>query len=117
MSEPQQNERDATNAPNTMPDTGTIDMGEMQRFRAIVERIAAEIPPFLTAKHMAYGKGNVNKNGQYGIAVRLDDKTERIKNMVTTGQATAVGEALEDTWLDIIGYGVLGLMLARGEEV
>jgi hypothetical protein len=95
------------------------DTGELQRFRSIVERIAAEIPPFLTEKHIAYGKNNLGQgsDAQGYIARRVIDKCERIGNMVANGVTRASGESLEDTCMDIIGYGFLSLMVARGEEI
>jgi hypothetical protein len=65
-------------------------------------------------KQRSYGPGNILAFGLPGIAVRVSDKIERLKNLTTTGHTPELSEPLADTWLDIVGYSVVGLMLLNG---
>jgi hypothetical protein len=65
------------------------------------------------SKQRDYGKENILRFGQYGLAVRTHDKLARLEHLL--GRNTAPNhESLGDTVLDLVGYSVLGLLLARG---
>lgn len=61
------------------------------------------------AKQYDYGPENISNFGDIGVLVRLNDKIERLKNLMFNGN-TAVNESIEDTWIDIGNYGLIGLM-------
>jgi hypothetical protein len=65
-------------------------------------------------KQRSYGVGNILAFGLVGIAVRMSDKVERLKNLVKTGYTPEHSEPLADTWLDIVGYAIVAVMLLRG---
>lgn len=63
----------------------------------------------LCSKQADYGHGNILAFGDIGICVRMSDKIARIKNL--RGKKEAKNESLLDSWLDLLGYAVIGLML------
>jgi len=79
-----------------------------------LESILKEIEVLLKRKNEMYGDGNVIKIGEQGVVVRLEEKLERLKNLITI-KKDPPEETIEDTWKDIVGYGVIGIMLRRGK--
>lgn len=60
----------------------------------------------------ASGIDNVTLTGLHGITVRLLDKIARVYNLTQQGCTPSVhDESLADTFIDIINYGNIGLML------
>ena len=52
---------------------------------------------------------------EMGIFVRLFDKISRMnEGFQNAGKTTVPGETLEDTWRDIVGYGIIALMVRQG---
>ncbi len=64
----------------------------------------------LCDKQRDYGPNNISRFGQSGLLLRLHDKVARLENLVYNGK-DAKNESLHDTYLDIVGYSVIGLML------
>lgn len=64
----------------------------------------------LAAKQHDYGHDNILRFGINGIAVRISDKTARLRNLYRR-DAEAKNEALLDSWNDLFGYSVIGLMV------
>mgnify|MGYP003127729177 FL=1 len=75
-------------------------------------------------KHRNYGTGNVNvgtnletdsdvKLALTGLWFRLNDKIQRLKNLVVLGEPDTVGEALEDTFQDLSIYGIIGQIVKQ----
>ncbi len=60
-------------------------------------------------KQYDYGPNNVANFGDVGILIRLNDKIERLKNLMMS-QSKVHNESIADTWLDIANYGLIGLM-------
>ena len=69
-------------------------------------------------KHRNYGTGNVNvgtnletdndvKLALTGLWFRLNDKIQRLKQLVVLGEPDTVGEAVEDTFQDLSVYGII----------
>ena len=48
-----------------------------------------------------------------GLAIRLTDKISRLKNLLINGRNFVKGEGMEDTFLDIANYGIIGLLVGR----
>ena len=79
------------------------------------------------AKHMDYGLNNIalggdilnNKNDKTfsltGLCIRLTDKISRLKNLLINGRAFVEGEGMEDTFIDIANYGIIGLLVGRNK--
>jgi hypothetical protein len=62
------------------------------------------------SKQADYGHGNITRFGDLGVIVRMSDKVERLKNLDKTG-AAANNESVMDSWRDLLGYAVIGMML------
>lgn len=81
-------------------------------------RTAKQMFQTFARKNHDYGTGNASAGGVVGIALRLGDKVSRLWQL--TGlhggdQASAVGETLEDTFLDIANYAIIGAMMVKGD--
>jgi hypothetical protein len=80
---------------------------------------AIDLAVVLDGKNADYSSANISKFGLFGIVVRLSDKLERMTNLLdkVTGKADEirmpVNESLEDTCLDIAGYGLIAKIVAR----
>ena len=64
-------------------------------------------------KNKDYGKGNILDTGERGILFRINDKINRLKNLLGK-QISPQNETIEDTWRDIAVYGVIAILLRRG---
>jgi len=87
------------------PDTRTI-----QQFTDDLASVAADMVPFLTMKRMAYGTTALTRFGPIGIVIRMSDKLDRVTNRIKDGQDTVGDDSVEDSWRDLVGYALLGLM-------
>jgi len=88
------------------------------------KKIQNEMYKMFAAKHMDYGLSNIslggdltNKNDKKfsltGLAIRLTDKISRLKNLLVNGKNFVKGEGMEDTFLDVANYGIIGLLVGR----
>lgn len=84
-----------------------------ETFEQMTLHISREISKILAQKQRDYGRGNIDAFGELGVLVRASDKLERLKNLLMK-DAKPSNESLEDTWLDWIGYGFIGLAVHRG---
>jgi len=78
-------------------------------------------------KNQDYSPANILGTGEIGLATRLWDKTARLLNLLGISLSIkAAGmfvppteppacEALDDTYLDLATYGVIGLLLRQGK--
>jgi len=49
-----------------------------------------------------------------GLCIRLTDKiSRRLKNLLINGKTFVEGEGMEDTFIDIANYGIIGLLVGR----
>tara|TARA_R100001244_G_scaffold85617_2_gene65517 strand:- start:648 stop:1046 length:399 start_codon:yes stop_codon:yes gene_type:complete len=87
-------------------------------------QIQKEMYKMFAAKHMDYGLNNIALGGDLtdesdkkfsltGLCIRLTDKISRLKNLLTNGKNFVKGEGMEDTFLDIANYGIIGLLVGR----
>ena len=69
-------------------------------------------------KHRNYGTGNINvgtnletnndiKLALTGLWFRLNDKVQRLKQLVVLGEPDTVGESVNDTFQDLSVYGII----------
>lgn len=72
-----------------------------------------EMIQLLIRKQRDYGHGNILGFGLFGVAVRMSDKLERLKNLMRR-RITPSNESIEDTVMDIVGYSVIASMLIDG---
>ena len=77
-------------------------------------------------KHRNYGTSNVNvgtnletdadiKLALTGLWFRINDKIQRLKNLVVVGEPDTVGEPIEDTLKDLSVYGIIGQIVQQGK--
>ncbi len=76
-------------------------------------QICEEMTQTFISKNKDYGKGNILDTGELGIMFRINDKLNRLKNLLNKGSDPS-NETLEDTWQDIAVYGAIAIMLRRG---
>ena len=91
------------------------------------QTIQKEMYEMFAAKHMDYGLNNIALGGDIlnneddkkfsltGLAIRLTDKISRLKNLLVNGKNFVKGEGMEDTFIDIANYGIIGLLVGRNK--
>lgn len=77
------------------------------------EQVSAELLATFLKKHKDYGKGNIISIKELGIAFRISEKGERLKNLLMT-ENTPENETIEDSWTDIGVYAIIGILFRRG---
>ena len=88
------------------------------------KKIGLEMYKLFDRKHMDYGLNNIalcgdlrNDNDKKfsltGLCIRLTDKISRLKNLILNGKNYVKGEGMEDTFIDIANYGIIGLLVGR----
>ena len=83
-----------------------------ESFEEACFQISPEVANLVIAKQHDYGHGNILKFMEQGVLVRLSDKLERLINLYQNNSSPS-NESIEDSWKDIMGYGMIGLMLTR----
>jgi len=90
-------------------------------------KIQAEMYAMFAAKHLDYGLNNIALGGDIvnnsndkqfsltGLCIRLTDKISRLKNLLVNGRSFVKGEGMEDTFIDIANYGIIGLLVGRNK--
>jgi len=76
-----------------------------------MEKIADEMKELLKAKNRTYGDKNIARMGKLGVLTRIEEKIERLRNMIENNIEDF--ESREDSWKDIAGFGIIGVMLER----
>ena len=87
-------------------------------------QIQKEMYKMFARKHMDYGLNNIALGGDLtqtedkkfsltGLCIRLTDKISRLKNLLINGRSFVQGEGMEDTFIDIANYGIIGLLVGR----
>lgn len=77
-------------------------------------------------KQMNYGPNNISvgtrlespeeiKLSLTGLWFRMNDKIQRLMNLVIFGNPDTVGESIEDTYQDLSVYGVIAQIVKRGK--
>ena len=75
-------------------------------------------------KHRNYGTGNINvgtnldtnndvKLALTGLWFRMNDKIQRLKQLVVNGQPDTVGETSEDTFQDLSVYSIIAQIVSK----
>ncbi len=89
--------------------------------------IQKEMYEMFARKHMDYGLNNIALGGDIvnnsddkkfsltGLCIRLTDKISRLKNLLINGRSFVEGEGMEDTFIDIANYGIIGLLVGRNK--
>ena len=91
------------------------------------KQIQNEMYEMFARKHMDYGLNNIALGGDIvnnsddkqfsltGLCIRLTDKISRLKNLLVNGRSFVEGEGMEDTFIDIANYGIIGLLVGRNK--
>jgi hypothetical protein len=77
-------------------------------------------------KQSNYGPGNISvgtslqtkddiKLSLTGLWFRINDKIQRLKQLVVLGKEDNVGESLEDTFQDLSVYGIIAQIVSNGK--
>jgi hypothetical protein len=75
-----------------------------------------ELEDLLVKKSNDYGPEPIYNFGLKGISIRIDSKLARLKNLLRPGHVrTVTDEVIRDTWMDILGYVILGMLFIEGE--
>ena len=89
------------------------------------KNIQNEMYELFARKHLDYGLNNIALGGDIvnnnddkkfsltGLAIRLTDKISRLRNLMVNGKNYVEGEGMEDTFIDIANYGIIGLLVGR----
>lgn len=88
-------------------------MRSSKDLQAILDELAA----IMVRKHQDYGPMNIAGapgGPMNGLRVRMYDKLARLNNLVDTGD-TPNYESIEDTFLDLANYAIIGLLVQRGQ--
>jgi hypothetical protein len=79
-----------------------------------VAQVFDEAEEVLIGRHRDYGPGNIANaypDPLTALVVRMGDKMERIKNLLTQGDSHTYGERMRDSWLDLANYALIGMMV------
>jgi hypothetical protein len=83
-------------------------------------QVNEELLQMFLKKHKDYGKGNILSVKELGIAMRVTEKIERLKNLLMKEElckgdikTKPANESLEETWTDIAVYAVLAILFRR----
>jgi len=105
--------------------TITIFEEEYPELSEEFKNISKEMYEMFARKHMDYGLNNIALGGDIlnskedkkfsltGLCIRLTDKISRLKNLLINGRSFVQGEGMEDTFIDIANYGIIGLLVGR----
>ncbi|WP_218066675.1 nucleotide modification associated domain-containing protein [Brochothrix thermosphacta] len=83
-----------------------------------INDLFTEIKDIIVAKNENYGDSfskQYQKYGMISVEMRLNDKFMRLEQLVA-GEKDKVGESIEDTLKDIIGYATLALIELESEQ-
>ena len=87
--------------------------GYATELKISVEEAGIQVLDTIIGKQRMYGHGNIARFAIPGVAIRLNDKLERLKNL-QKHDGPVLFEPIADTWLDICGYSVIALLWIRG---
>ena len=96
------------------------DMGKAFRanqFAADMWEIFDSAGNLLLKKHKDYGPTNISRSPGgplNGLRVRMWDKTARLNHLIDSG-ATPENESLRDSFLDLLNYSAIALMVLDGK--
>jgi hypothetical protein len=90
------------------------------------KKIQAEMYETFCKKQRNYGPGNISVGSELktpaevkmsltGLFFRMNDKINRIKQLVVLGQPDEVGESIQDTYEDLSVYGIIAQLVQRGK--
>ena len=99
---------------------------EWPEMTAEFKRLQKEQYELFCRKQHDYGPGNISVGTQLqtddeiklsltGLWFRVNDKVQRIKNLLMGNRESAVDEPLEDAFLDMSNYGIMATIVKNGK--
>jgi hypothetical protein len=91
--------------------------GTVNQFAADMWEVFDSAGNVLLSKHKDYGPTNISLSPGgplNGLRVRMHDKTARINHLIDSG-ATPENESLRDSFLDLLNYSAIALMVLDGK--
>lgn len=90
------------------------------------KKILKEMYDTFCRKQLNYGPDNISvgtklstpeevKLSQTGLWFRMNDKIQRLKQLVLLSRQDTVGESVEDTYQDLSVYNVIAMIVIRGK--
>ena len=92
------------------------DQGLDPAFVFAVMSVFDEAQDILLGRQKDYGPGNIANaypDPLTALIVRMGDKTERIKHLLSKGGGT-YGERMRYSWIDLANYALIGVMVQDG---
>jgi hypothetical protein len=92
-------------------------VSSIEKFLQDSEEIYEDLANILASKQLDYGPGNINNapgGAMNGILVRMNDKMERLKNLIYHTDGEPQNESIDDSLIDIANYAVIAMMVRRG---
>ena len=121
--------REISNAKSGIPTNSSVNVFEKEypELSEEFKKIQQEQYEMFESKHLDYGLSNIALGGDIvnnegdkkfsltGLAIRLTDKVSRLRNLMVNGKNYVEGEGMEDTFIDISNYGIIGLLVGRNK--
>jgi DNA polymerase II small subunit/DNA polymerase delta subunit B len=92
-------------------------MESIEEFRVTGSVVYEMLSDILVSKQLDYGPGNINNapgGAMNGILVRMNDKMERLKNLIYHSEGEPQNESIDDSLVDIANYAVIAMMVRNG---
>ena len=116
-------ERKVTNEVHPVVEQMETEWPEMTKEFRRLQRQQYEL--FLKKQH-DYGPGNISVGTMLqtpeeiqlsltGLWFRMNDKIQRLKNMLMSQRESAVDEPMEDAYLDVSNYGIMATIVKNGK--
>lgn len=86
--------------------------GQVGSFEEACRITALQVAEIVISKQHDYGHDNIMAFREQGLVVRLWDKVARLKNLLWVKKEYPKNEPIVDTFTDIAGYAIIGLMLS-----
>lgn len=84
-----------------------------------LQTILNELHNIMITKHEDYGPGNIARapgGPMNGLMVRMYDKMARLEHLLYHRKGdTPNYESIEDTFIDLANYAIIGLLVQRGQ--
>jgi hypothetical protein len=97
----------------------TMELNDDQpsKFDLVVWYTYDSLAELLIKKHNDYGPKNISESPGgplNGLRVRMHDKLARINNLIDNNKEPE-NEPLEDSFIDMANYAIIGLLVLRGQ--
>jgi len=87
-----------------------------RKLEEIVAKVMLEYFGLWKMKQRSYGPHNIGAFGSAGCLIRSNDKIQRLRRHYFLAKDVSLSdESLEDTWKDLMGYAIMGLICERGQ--